>query len=161
MTAKTPAESLRMPSSPDLNLILTTQGIANTARSGIDASRAALVDVTDDAHPPSSRRCCVPSGESRCPRCGRECPGILTHSGAKSGGWPIIHKVRDRYPCAYVAARVRARSSCSLPGRADRRSWRRTCAVHSSADEDGLEAKDYAADAPENRAPIDYYREMA
>jgi hypothetical protein len=33
-------------------------------------------------------------------------------------------------------------------------------AVHSWADEDGREARDYPADAPENRAYIDYYREM-
>lgn len=33
-------------------------------------------------------------------------------------------------------------------------------AVHSWMDEDGLEAGDYPADAPENRAYTDYYREM-
>ena len=33
-------------------------------------------------------------------------------------------------------------------------------AVHSWSDEDGREAKDYAADAPENRAYIGYYKEM-
>lgn len=33
-------------------------------------------------------------------------------------------------------------------------------AVHSWADEDGKQPKDYAADAPENRAYLDYYREM-
>ena len=33
-------------------------------------------------------------------------------------------------------------------------------AVHSWSDEDGREAKDYAADAPENRAYIGYYEEM-
>jgi hypothetical protein len=33
-------------------------------------------------------------------------------------------------------------------------------AVHSWADEDGREAKDYPADAPENRAYLDYYAEM-
>jgi hypothetical protein len=33
-------------------------------------------------------------------------------------------------------------------------------AVHSWADEDGREAKDYPADAPENRAYLAYYREM-
>jgi hypothetical protein len=33
-------------------------------------------------------------------------------------------------------------------------------AVHSWADEEGLEADDYPADAPENRAYLDYYREM-
>lgn len=33
-------------------------------------------------------------------------------------------------------------------------------AVHSWEDEDGREAKDYPADAPENRAYLDYYREM-
>ena len=33
-------------------------------------------------------------------------------------------------------------------------------AVHSWADEFGLEPKDYPADAPENRIYIDYYREM-
>ncbi|MEO5586241.1 MAG: alpha/beta hydrolase [Novosphingobium sp.] len=33
-------------------------------------------------------------------------------------------------------------------------------AVHAWADEDGREPKDYAADAPENRAYLDYYREM-
>jgi hypothetical protein len=32
--------------------------------------------------------------------------------------------------------------------------------VHSWADEDGLEAKDYPANAPENRAYIDYYEDM-
>jgi hypothetical protein len=33
-------------------------------------------------------------------------------------------------------------------------------AVHSWADEDGREARDYPADAPENRAYLAYYREM-
>ncbi|MFT4026241.1 MAG: alpha/beta hydrolase [Novosphingobium sp.] len=33
-------------------------------------------------------------------------------------------------------------------------------AVHSWADEDGRQPGDYAADAPENRAYLDYYREM-
>lgn len=33
-------------------------------------------------------------------------------------------------------------------------------AVHSWADEDGREARDYPADAPENRAYLVYYREM-
>jgi hypothetical protein len=33
-------------------------------------------------------------------------------------------------------------------------------AVHSWADEDGRQPKDYAADAPENRAYLDYYSEM-
>jgi hypothetical protein len=33
-------------------------------------------------------------------------------------------------------------------------------AVHSWADEDGREPRDYAAEAPENRAYLDYYREM-
>ena len=33
-------------------------------------------------------------------------------------------------------------------------------AVHSWADEDGREARDYPADAPENRAYLNYYREM-
>lgn len=33
-------------------------------------------------------------------------------------------------------------------------------AVHSWADEQGREPDDYAADAPENRAYLDYYREM-
>lgn len=33
-------------------------------------------------------------------------------------------------------------------------------AVHSWADEDGRQPKDYAANAPENRAYLDYYREM-
>lgn len=33
-------------------------------------------------------------------------------------------------------------------------------AVHSWSDEDGREAKDYPADAPENRAYLDYYAEM-
>ncbi len=33
-------------------------------------------------------------------------------------------------------------------------------AVHAWADEDGRQPGDYAADAPENRAYLDYYREM-
>lgn len=33
-------------------------------------------------------------------------------------------------------------------------------AVHSWADEDGRQPRDYAPDAPENRAYLDYYREM-
>jgi hypothetical protein len=33
-------------------------------------------------------------------------------------------------------------------------------AVHAWVDEDGREATDYAADAPENRAYLDYYQEM-
>jgi hypothetical protein len=33
-------------------------------------------------------------------------------------------------------------------------------AVHAWADEDGREPRDYPRDAPENRAYLDYYREM-
>ena len=48
---------------------------------------------------------------------------------------------------------ARAGSSCFWQERAE-------FAVHAWADEDGREPGDYAVDAPENRAYLDYYQEM-
>lgn len=124
----------------------------------IDASRAALVDVTDErspaqfeamlrAHPGITMlemiECPGTEDDRANLRLGRiiHARGIATH--VPSGG-----SVRSGGVELFLAGARRIAD----PGS--------EFAVHSWADEDGREAKDYPADAPENRAYIDYYREM-
>jgi hypothetical protein len=60
-----------------------------------------------------------------------------------------------------AARSVRAGSSCSSPAPAGSPIPGAEFAVHAWADEDGREANDYPADAPENRAYVDYYAKWA
>ena len=124
----------------------------------LDGSRAALVDVTDQAAPAQFTAMlrdypgisvlemieCPGTEDDRANlRLGRmiHARGIATHVPAggsvRSGGVELflagVRRIAD-------------------PGA--------EFAVHAWADEDGREPGDYAADAPENRTYLDYYREM-
>lgn len=124
----------------------------------LDATRAALVDVTDSrspaqfeamlkAHPGISLiemlECPGTEDDRANLRLGRmiHARGIATHVPAggsvRSGGVELF----------LAGSRRIADEGAEF-------------AVHSWEDEDGREARDYPADAPENRAYTDYYREM-
>lgn len=124
----------------------------------LDPARAALVDVTDEASPAQFAAMlrdypgiamlelidCPGTEDDRANlRLGRaiHARGIATHVPA--GG-----SVRSGGVELFLAGARRIAD----PGS--------EFAVHSWADEDGREAADYPADAPENRAYLDYYREM-
>jgi len=124
----------------------------------LDDGRAALVDVTDERSPAQFAAMlaafpgiaviemidCPGTEEDRANlRLGRmiRARGLMTHvprgGSVRSGGVEL-----------FLAGAKRSAD----PGA--------EFAVHSWADEDGREPDDYAADAPENRAYLDYYREM-
>lgn len=124
----------------------------------LDDSRAAIVDVTDSASPaqfaamlrahPGIRRLemieCPGTEDDRANlKLGRmvRAQGIATHVPAggsvRSGGVELF----------LAGARHTADAGAEF-------------AVHSWADEDGKQPQDYPANAPENRAYLDYYREM-
>lgn len=124
----------------------------------LDNGRAALVDVTDERSPAQFAAMlaafpgiaviemidCPGTEEDRANlRLGRmiRARGLATH--VPSGG-----SVRSGGVELFLAGAKRSAD----PGA--------EFAVHSWADEDGREPDDYAADAPENRAYLDYYREM-
>ena len=124
----------------------------------LDNGRAALVDVTDERSPAQFAAMlaafpgiaviemidCPGTEEDRANlRLGRmiRARGLATHvpsgGSVRSGGVELL-----------LAGAKRSAD----PGA--------EFAVHSWADEDGREPDDYAADAPENRAYLDYYHEM-
>ncbi|MDE2437098.1 MAG: alpha/beta hydrolase [Sphingomonadales bacterium] len=124
----------------------------------LDTKHAALVDVTDARSPAQFEAMlkafpgitaiemieCPGTEDDRANlRLGRmiHARGIITHVPA--GG-----SVRSGGVELFLAGRERIADEGS------------EFAVHSWEDEDGREAKDYPADAPENRAYTDYYREM-
>lgn len=124
----------------------------------IDGKRAALVDVTDTRSPAQFEAMlraypgiavlemveCPGTEDDRANlKLGRmiHARGIATH--VPSGG-----SVRSGGVELFLAGKQRIAD----PGS--------EFAVHSWADEDGREAKDYPADAPENRAYIAYYQDM-
>ena len=124
----------------------------------LDATHAALVDVTDTASPRQFAALL------------RDWPDIATLSMVDCPGTEddranlrVGAMIRD----AGIATEVPdggfvASGAVELFLAGVRRSAAPSAefAVHSWADEDGREAKDYAADAPENRAYTDYYRRM-
>jgi hypothetical protein len=124
----------------------------------LDNGRAALVDVTDERSPAQFAAMlaafpgiaviemidCPGTEEDRANlRLGRmiRARGLMTH--VPSGG-----SVRSGGVELFLAGAKRSAD----PGA--------EFAVHSWADDQGGEPSDYAADAPENRAYLDYYREM-
>ncbi|MBS0481567.1 MAG: alpha/beta hydrolase [Proteobacteria bacterium] len=135
------------------------QGIAHFGPFRVlDATRAALVDVTDAGSPAQfdAMLKAYPGIEMiemiECPgteddranlRLGRmiHTRGIITHVPA--GG-----SVRSGGVELFLAGRQRIADDGA------------EFAVHSWEDEDGREAGDYPADAPENRAYTDYYQDM-
>ena len=124
----------------------------------LDAGRAALVDVTDEAAPAQfSAMLRDYPGVSMLVMI--ECPGTeddranlrlgrMIHASGITTHVPPGGSVRSGGVELFLAGARRIAD----PGA--------EFAVHAWADEDGREPTDYAAAAPENRAYIDYYREM-
>ena len=124
----------------------------------LDPGRAALVDVTDEATPAQFQAMLrAYPGIAMIEMI--ECPGTyddranlrlgrMIHARGISTHVPAGGSVRSGGVELFLAGKTRIAD----PGA--------EFAVHSWADEDGREAKDYPADAPENRAYIAYYEEM-
>lgn len=138
---------------------LVPQGIARFGPFRVlDGSRAALVDVTD-ARSPAQFDAMLRAfpGISLIEMI--DCPGTEDdRANLKLGR--MIHA---RQITTYVPQGGSVRSGgveLFLAGKQRIADPGAEFAVHSWADEDGREAKDYPADAPENRAYLDYYAEM-
>ncbi|MEY4237600.1 MAG: hypothetical protein RL339_201 [Pseudomonadota bacterium] len=124
----------------------------------LDATRAALVDVTDSASPVQfAAMLRAFPGISLIEMI--ECPGTEDDRANLRLG----RMIRARGIATLVPAGGSVRSGgveLFLAGARRIADPAAEFAVHSWADEDGREARDYPADAPENRAYLDYYREM-
>jgi len=124
----------------------------------LDATRAALVDVTDSASPAQfAAMVKAYPGISLIEMV--ECPGTEDDRANLRLG----RMIRARGMATLVPAGGSVRSGgveLFLAGSRRMADPAAEFAVHSWADEDGREARDYPADAPENRAYLDYYREM-
>lgn len=124
----------------------------------LDATRAALVDVTDSASPAQfAAMVKAYPGISLIEMI--ECPGTEDDRANLRLG----RMIRARGMATLVPAGGSVRSGgveLFLAGARRIADPAAEFAVHSWADEDGREARDYPADAPENRAYLDYYREM-
>ena len=124
----------------------------------LDPGRAALVEVTDEASPAQFQAMLrAYPGIALIEMI--ECPGTfddganlrlgrMIHARGISTHVPAGGSVRSGAVELFLAGKTRVAD----PGS--------EFAVHSWADEDGREARDYPADAPENRAYIAYYEEM-
>jgi hypothetical protein len=124
----------------------------------LDATRAALVDVTD-ADSPRAFEAMVRAYPGIALIEMIECPGTEDDRANLKLG----RLIRQRGMATHVPAGGSVRSGgveLFLAGKQRIADPGAEFAVHSWADEDGRQAADYAADAPENRAYIDYYREM-
>ena len=124
----------------------------------LDASRAALVDATNERSPGQFTAMLRAYPGIRTLEM-IECPGtdddranlrlgLMIHARGMATHVPEGGSVRSGAVELFLAGTRRIAD----PGA--------EFAVHSWSDELGLEPKDYTADAPENRAYIDYYREM-
>lgn len=124
----------------------------------IDGTRAALVDVTDETSVPAFTRML------------QAYPGIMTLDLVEAPGTEndranlkLGRMIHARGMATHVPAGGSVRSGAVelfLAGAKRSADDGAEFAVHAWADEDGREANDYPADAPENRAYIGYYREM-
>ena len=124
----------------------------------IDAAHAALVDVTDERSPAQFQAML------------RAWPGIATLEMIECPGTEddranlaLGRMIRARGIATHVPPGGSVRSGgveLFVAGRQRFADPGSEFAVHSWADEDGREARDYPADAPENRAYIDYYQAM-
>lgn len=124
----------------------------------IDGKRAALVDVTDERSPAQFEVML------------RAYPGIATLEMIECPGTEddranlrLGRMIHARGIATHVPAGGSVRSGgveLFLAGARRIADPGSEFAVHSWADEDGREAKDYPVDAPENRAYITYYKEM-
>ena len=124
----------------------------------LDGSRAALVDVTDQAAPAQFTAML------------RDYPGISVLEMIECPGTEddranlrLGRMIHARGIATHVPAGGSVRSGgveLFLAGARRIADPGAEFAVHAWANEDGREPGDYAADAPENRAYLDYYREM-
>lgn len=124
----------------------------------LDATRAALVDVTDSASP-AQFAAMLRSYPAISLIELIECPGTEDDRANLRLG----RMIRARGIATLVPAGGSVRSGgveLFLAGTRRIADPAAEFAAHSWADENGREASDYPADAPENRAYIDYYREM-
>jgi len=124
----------------------------------LDATHAALVDVTDEGSPGAFAAMVQAYPGLRTLEM-IECPGteddrsnlrlgMMIHARGMATHVPRGGSVRSGGVELFLAGTRRLADHGA------------EFAVHSWADEDGREAKDYAASAPENRAYIDYYEKM-
>jgi hypothetical protein len=124
----------------------------------LDPTRAALVDVTDEASPAQFAALLRDyPGVALLEMV--ECPGTADDRANLALG-RLLHA---RGIATYVPSGGSVRSGAVelfLAGARRIADPGAEFAVHSWADEDGLEPGDYAASTPENRAYLDYYREM-
>ncbi|HCF24701.1 MULTISPECIES: alpha/beta hydrolase [unclassified Novosphingobium] len=124
----------------------------------LDGTRAAMVDVTDSASPAQFAAMV------------KAYPGIariemIDVPGTEDdrANLKLGRMIRARGMTTYVPAGGSVRSGgveLFLAGERRIAEPGAEFAVHAWVDEDGREATDYSADAPENRAYLDYYREM-
>lgn len=124
----------------------------------LDPTRAALVDVTDSGSPAQFAALLKAfPGISLLELV--DCPGTEDDRANLALG----RMIRARGIATHVPAGGSVRSGgveLFLAGSRRIADPGSEFAVHSWADEDGLQAADYPADAPENRAYLDYYAEM-
>lgn len=124
----------------------------------IDGTRAALVDATDERSPLQFKAMMAAfPGIAQLDFV--ECPGTDDDRANLSLG----RMIRQLGLRTHVPAGGSVRSGAVelfLAGVSHTAEPTAEFAVHSWADERGREAKDYAPDAPENRAYLDYYRAM-
>jgi hypothetical protein len=124
----------------------------------LDAAHAALVDVTDEASPAAFAAML------------RDYPGIAVLEMIECPGTDddqanlrLGRTIRAKGIATHVPDGGSVRSGAVelfLAGVRREAEPKAEFAVHSWMDEDGREPADYAADAPENRAYLDYYRAM-
>jgi hypothetical protein len=124
----------------------------------LDGTRAAMVDATDSASPAQFQAMMTAyPGISMIEMI--EVPGTEDDRANLKLG----RMIRARGLTTYVPAGGSVRSGgveLFLAGKVRIAEPGAEFAVHAWADEDGREATDYSADAPENRAYVDYYVEM-
>ncbi len=124
----------------------------------LDGTRAAMVDATDSASPAQFQAMMAAHpGISMIEMI--EVPGTEDDRANLKLG----RMIRARGLTTYVPAGGSVRSGgveLFLAGKVRIAEPGAEFAVHAWADEDGREATDYPADAPENRAYVDYYVEM-
>ncbi len=124
----------------------------------LDGTRAAMVDATDSASPAQFQAMMAAyPGISMIEMI--EVPGTEDDRANLRLG----RMIRARGLTTYVPAGGSVRSGgveLFLAGKVRIADPGAEFAVHAWADEDGREATDYAANAPENRAYVDYYVEM-
>ncbi len=124
----------------------------------LDSGRAALVDVTDERSP-AAFRAMLTAWPGIATLELVECPGTDDDRANLALG----RMIRAHGLATHVPAGGSVRSGAVelfLAGVQHHAEPGAEFAVHSWADENGREPRDYPANAPENRVYLDYYREM-